>query len=161
ASRSELTSEELAHRDEQRQWMLDYINGLTEDEHFTRDAAVTKLNKVITDPLDPFFAATLTDTEFATFQKNVKESHTADQIAFGDTTIYYALIKTKLDALLTQWPVKNAGAGGANLLWYLEMKQRMMDYASLEEVNTHATVGSIFIERDAELSQPAPPNPKE
>ena len=69
-TRKELGHEELEKRDEQREWMRDYINGLADHPQFgTRAEELAKLERFLADPLFPPFQAPMTDAQFAAFKQ--------------------------------------------------------------------------------------------
>ena len=160
ATRPELSDEQLARRDEQQKWMLDYINGLPEHDGFTRQDAIAKLQGAVTDPINPFFVEPLTEKEFTAFKKHITEMPTGNDVTFGDTNVYHTLIDAQMESLLKRWPVKQIGWSKYGMQWYLGVTpHKSGNSIPITDVNTHDRMIYVDVMRGNVLMQPAPQDP--
>lgn len=127
--RDQLTRDELARRESQRQWFRDFVQtlpnpyGTKVGEWSTRvggkrmattlEYKLDELEEMMTDPLNPHFSWPLTDSEFQSAQNGVKNQSwlvkKAD-IAFAPGIVFHAVAEVQRRRVENRWPLKDPAA---------------------------------------------------
>ena len=122
---TELTAEETARLDSQREWMRDYIRGLPDPQQRVAEwqhAGRIKVleNEVFQNPLNPFFREPMSDEIFRQFQAEVTDYQqplpAQTRIIHAPSHIFFAAVKVQVEPMCNRWPpgfpVQGLGMGG-------------------------------------------------
>jgi thiol-disulfide isomerase/thioredoxin/Leucine-rich repeat (LRR) protein len=112
--RRELTADELAERDSQRNWMRDYVRSLptTADEQkvpqWRLEPQLERIEgEVFNNPLSPFFADPMSPDEFERFKTSllrIQEQSKGGQLVFAPSNLFIQSVNVRLKSLQKRWP---------------------------------------------------------
>ncbi|MBC7822233.1 MAG: hypothetical protein IAG10_35560 [Planctomycetaceae bacterium] len=144
-----LTSADLARREQQRKWMVNAIEALPESPKFgiAHKDELAKLDRLLNDPLNAFLAYSMSEPDFARFQKTfderVKNVGAGTSLTYAVSWLTQAAIETQIDSLLREWPVKNRGWHRSNTRWSLKVTPRVGN-SSLDLMDVSTNVRDVY-----------------
>ena len=112
AERKKLTTEQLAHREEQRDWIRNYMKGLPAPKSRVKDwqlAGRLKLleQEVFQNPLSPFFYDPMSDQEFEDFKDRLvkrQQSLGGNRLIHAPSHIFMAAVYARVEDLREKYP---------------------------------------------------------
>ncbi len=150
-ARPELPPAQADRRQDQRAWMKQEIFKLPESPKFrlTHGAEIDKLQKLLDDPLDPFFSTPLDEAEFAKLKKLFAEkmSGGTSETRLNQATLFLraAIVDLRASAFEDAMPFRTYGWQRSNTRWMLNTTPQIGN-SSLHLEDRHQRPESSYVD---------------